>query len=265
MEDLLGHSWIPKERLRESGAPDAFLPSGDIGWGLNETQYGGAKGHHHYPVDAQRHHGNTNDTGVTGPLPNHTENTDIEDVESTANNFTKAIERERSNAVSITESTTEYKITPKELTNKTLRHQSDLTHEIDHADGKEVDRLQRHDANSAGTNQTDQIVSESTEEANQNQGDLFRPLEADNKTSDVEKREDEREDNGMSPEQKAKEREMEDLVLLHKRLDDEDKHKHHLKAQQTNRGQDEKLQQLHHKQPTTTQQTGTIETHLHYQ
>lgn len=269
LEDLLSHSWIPKERLHESGPPDAFLPSGDIklntgrdGWGLNETQYGGGKGHHHYPVDAQRHHGSTNDTGVTGPLPNHTEKAEIEDVDS-LNNLTKAVERERSNAQnnanrSTTNRTTEYKITPTELTNKTLRHQSNLKHEINHTGSKEVDQLQRHNLNFAGTNQTDQIVSESAEKAKQNQGDLFRPLEVNNKTSDVEKREDEKEDDGMSPEQKPKDKEMEDLLLLQKLSEDEEKQKHHLKAQQTNREQDEKLQQLHHKQHTTTQQTGRI-------
>ncbi|XP_056607689.1 uncharacterized protein pdgfbb [Triplophysa dalaica] len=269
LEDLLSHSWIPKERLHESGPPDAFLPSGDIklhtgrdGWGLNETQYGGGKGHHHYPVDAQRHHGSTNDTGVTGPLPNHTEKAEIEDVDS-LNNLTKAVERERSNAQnnanrSTTNRTTEYKITPTELTNKTLRHQSNLKHEINHTGSKEVDQLQRHNLNFAGTNQTDQIVSESAEKAKQHQGDLFRPLEVNNKTSDVEKREDEKEDDKMSPEQKPKDKEMEDLLLLHKLLEDEEKQKHHLKAQQTNREQDEKLQHLHHKQHTTTQQTGTI-------
>lgn len=269
LEDLVSHSWIPKERLHESGAPDAFLPSGDIKLHTNETQYGGGKGHHHYPVDAQRHHGNTSDTGVMGPLPNHTERTETEEVDSSLNNYTKAFERERSNALFESQNNHNQSTTNRTSdSNKTLKHLSNVTHEINHTVSKEADQLQRHKANFTGTSrdehktssteltdQTDQLISESTEKANQNREDLFLSIEANNKTSDVEKREDEREE---SPERKAKDEEMDDLLLLHKRLDDEEKHKHHLKAQQTNREQDQKLQQLHHKQHTTTQQTGTI-------
>ncbi|XP_055050558.2 uncharacterized protein pdgfbb isoform X1 [Misgurnus anguillicaudatus] len=291
LEDLFTQSWLPKERHQESGAPDAVLPSGDFklhsgrdGWGLNETQYGGGRGHHHYPVDRRRHHGNMNDTGVgstkgtTVPLPNHTEQIEIEKVDSSLNNFTKAVERDRSNALfesqsnanrSIINQTAEYKITANELTNKTLTHQSNLTRESN----QEIDQLQRHKTNFAVgadqdeqkapstdlTNRTDQHMSDSTEEANQNQGDWFLSNKEHNKTIDVERGEDERKDKriNVSPEQKKKDDEMEDLILLQKHLE-EDKHKHHLKVQQTNREEDGKLHLLHHKQHTTTQQTGTI-------
>ncbi|XP_051569631.1 uncharacterized protein pdgfbb isoform X2 [Myxocyprinus asiaticus] len=298
LEDLLSQSWLPKERLSESGAPDAFQPSGEIklhfgrdGWALNETQYGGSKGHLHYPGDGWRHHGNMNDTKAT-PLPNHTEREETEKLNSSLLNITKVSERELSNMPfesqtnanqSKTNQTSEYKTGLMELTNKTFKHHSNITQEISYTNSEEIEHLQRHEPNfAAGTNQnhenkalpteltrqTDQLTSNATERSNQNQGDVFLSSEENskrvrsNETSDVGSKEEEKR-RGSSPqvEKNAKEEEMEELLLLHKLLDEE-KLKHHLKVQQTSTQQDDKLQQLHHKHQhehitTTTQRIGT--------
>ncbi|XP_051572048.1 uncharacterized protein LOC127451399 isoform X2 [Myxocyprinus asiaticus] len=295
LEDLLSQSWLPKERLSESGAPDAFNPSGEIklsfgrdGWGLNETQYGGSKGHLHYPRDRWRHHGNMNDTKVS-PLPYHTEREDTEKVDSSLLNVTKASERELSNAQiesqananqSITNLTSEYETGLMEPTNKTFNHHSNLMQEINHTNSEEIEHLQRHEPNFTAwtnqnhehkapptelTNQTDQLTSNTTQISNQNLGDVFLSSEENSKnvrgdeTSDVGSREEEKRSSSPQVERKAKE--MEELLLLHKPLGEE-KHKHHLKVQQTSTQQDDKLQQLHHKHKhdhttTTTQRTGS--------
>ncbi|XP_051994812.1 platelet-derived growth factor subunit B-like [Xyrauchen texanus] len=160
LEDLLSQSWLPKERLSESGAPDAFHPSGEIklsfgrdGWGLNETQYGGSKGHLHYPGERE--------------LSN------------------AQIESQANANQSITNLTYEYEIGLMEMTNKTFNHHSNLMQEVNHTN---IEHLQRNEPNfPAGTNQnhehkappteltnqTDQLTSNTTQISNQNLGDVF--------------------------------------------------------------------------------------------
>ncbi|XP_050961922.1 uncharacterized protein pdgfbb [Labeo rohita] len=237
LEDLLSHSWLPKERFSESGF-------GRDGWGLNETHYGGGKGHHRHPGDGRRH-GKTNDTstqGTSAPLPNYTEQ---EETDLSLRNVTQFELQSNANQ-SITNQTSDFTMSTLELTNQTFMHQSNLT--------QENEQLQT-------TNQTEQFPSNTTGTANQNQRDVFLSVEENGQkmrggTTDVEVKKEEREQRQMD--KKAKEEEMEELLLLHKILD-EDKHKHHHKVQQTNIQPDEKLQQLHHKQHTytTTQRTGT--------
>ncbi|XP_073689621.1 uncharacterized protein pdgfbb [Garra rufa] len=236
LEDLLSRSWLPKERFSES-------EFGRDGWGLNETQYGGAKGHHRHPGDGRRH-GKTNDTATQGtmaPLPNHTEQ---EETDLSLRNVTQ-FETQTTANQSITNQTSDFSMSTLELTNQTFVHQSNLT--------QENERLQT-------TNQTEQLISNATGIANQNRGDVFLSVEENSQkrgeTTDVEVKKEEQEQRQMD--KKAKEEEMEELLLMHKILD-EDKHKHHHKVQQTNIQPDEKLQQLHHKQHTytTTQRTGT--------
>ncbi|XP_048054479.1 putative cyclin-dependent serine/threonine-protein kinase DDB_G0272797/DDB_G0274007 [Megalobrama amblycephala] len=240
LDDLFSHSWLPKERFSESGAPDTFH-FGHDGWDRNETQYGGGKGHHRHPTDRRRH-SNTNGTSTQGtmaPLPNHTEQ---EETISSLHNVTQFESQSNANQ-STTNQTSEYNMGPLELTNQTFKHQSNLT--------QEIEKLQT-------TNQTEQLAFNATETASQNLGDVEENgQKVRGETSDVEVKEEEREQRQMD--RKAKEQEMEDLLLQHKLLE-EQKHKHHLKIQQTNRQPDEKLQQLHHKQQhtyTTTQRTGT--------
>ncbi|KAG1967310.1 platelet-derived growth factor subunit A [Pimephales promelas] len=235
LEDLLSHSWLPKERFSESGASDTFHFGRD-GWARNETQYGGGKSNHRHPADGRRH-GNTNGTssaqGTTAPLPNHTEQ---EETDSSQHNTTQ-FESQRHANQSTTNQTSEYNMGPLELTNQTFNHQSNLT--------QEIEQLRT-------TNQTEQLAFSATGTASQNLGDVKENgPNVRGETTDVEAKEVEREQRQMD--RKAKEEE-------HKLLD-EQKHKHHLKVQQTNIQPDEKLQQLHHKQQhthTTTQRTGTI-------
>uniref|UniRef100_A0A671LDN5 Platelet-derived growth factor subunit B n=1 Tax=Sinocyclocheilus anshuiensis TaxID=1608454 RepID=A0A671LDN5_9TELE len=229
LEDLL------KERFSEPGF------SRD-GWALNETQYGGGKGHHRHPGDGRRH-GKRNDTATTAPLPNHTEQ---EETDLSLRNITQFESQSNANQ-SITNQTSDFTMTTLELTNPTFMHQSNLT--------QENEQLQT-------TNQTDQLAFNATGTANQNRGDVFLSVEESGQkvrgeTMDVEVKEEERELRQMD--KKAKEEEMEELLLMHKILDEE-KHKHHNKVQQTNIQPDEKLEQLHHKQHTytTTQRTGKI-------
>ncbi|XP_026065194.1 uncharacterized protein LOC113047958 [Carassius auratus] len=232
LEDLLSHSWLPKERFSESGF-------GRDGWGLNETQYGGGKGHNRHPGDGRRQ-GKINDTatqGTTASLPNHTEQ---EETDLSLHNVTQFESQSNANR-SITNQTSDYNISTLELINHTFMHQSNLTQENKH--------LQT-------TNQTDQITSKATGTANQNRGEVFQSVEDNGQnvkgeTADVEVKREELEQRQMG--KKDKEEKMEELLEMHKILDEE-KHNHHLKAQQKN------TQQLHHKQEhtyTTAQRTGT--------
>lgn len=244
LEDLLSHSWLPKERFSESGAPDTFHFSRD-GWDRNETQYGGGKGHHRHPADRRRHGimNGTSTQGTTAPLPNHTEQ---EETDSSLHNVTQ-FESKRNANQSTTNQTSEYNMVPLELTNQTFKHQSNLTQEIEIL---------------GTTNQTDQLVFNATGAASQNLGDVDENgQKVRGETSDVEAKEEEQEQRQMD--RKAKEEETEHLLLQHKHLE-EQKHKHHLKVQQTNIQPDGKPQQLHHKQHhpyTTTQRTGKIPKH----
>ncbi|XP_043091534.1 uncharacterized protein pdgfbb [Puntigrus tetrazona] len=224
LEDLFGHSWLPKESFSEPGF-------GRDGWALNETQYGGGKGHHRHPGDGRRH-GKTNDTV---PLPNHTEQ---EETDLSSRNVTRFESLSSANQ-SITNQTSDLTMTTLDLTNQTAMHRSNLTQ----------------------GNQTDQPASNATGTADQNRGDVFLSVEESGQklrgqTTDVEVKEEEREQRQMD--KKTKEEETEELLLMHKNMDEE-KHKHHLKVQHKNIQPDEKLQQLHHKQltHTTTQRTGT--------
>ncbi|XP_042584617.1 uncharacterized protein LOC109078395 [Cyprinus carpio] len=232
LEDLLSHSWLPKERFSESGF-------GRDGWVLNETQYGGGKGHNRHPGDGRRH-GKMNDTatqGTTAPLPNHTEQ---EETVLSLHNVTQFELQSNANQ-SITNQTSDYNMSILELTNYTFMHQSNLT--------QENEQLKT-------TNQTDQDTSKATGAANQNRGDVFLPVKENGQnvkgeTTNVEVKKEELEQRQMG--KKDKEEKMEELLQVHKILDEE-KHKHHLKVQQKN------IQQLHHKQQhtyTTTQRTGT--------
>lgn len=236
LEDLLSHSWLPKERFSESGF-------GRDGWVLNETQYGGGKGHNRHPGDGRRH-GKMNDTatqGTTAPLPNHTEQ---EETVLSLHNVTQFELQSNANQ-SITNQTSDYNMSILELTNYTFMHQSNLT--------QENEQLKT-------TNQTDQDTSKATGAANQNRGDVFLPVKENGQnvkgeTTNVEVKKEELEQRQMG--KKDKEEKMEELLQVHKILDEE-KHKHHLKVQQKN------IQQLHHKQQhtyTTTQRTGKITKH----
>lgn len=236
LEDLLSHSWLPKERFSESGAPDTFHFGRD-GWERNETQYGGGKGNHRHPADGRRH-GNTNGTSAQGtmaPLPNHTEQ---EETGSSLHNATQFESQSNANQ-STTNQTSEYNKGPLELTNQTFKHQSNLT--------QEIEQLRT-------TNQTDQLAFSATGTASQNLGDVEENVRGE--TTDIEAKGVEREQRQMD--RKAKEEEEEEVE---DKLLDEQKHKHHLKVQHSNIQPDEKLQQLHHKQQhtsTTTQRTGKI-------
>ncbi|XP_059413701.1 uncharacterized protein LOC132148918 isoform X2 [Carassius carassius] len=232
LEDLLSHSWLPKERFSESGF-------GRDSWGLNETQYGGGKGHNRHPGDGRRK-GKMNDTatqGTTASLPNHTEQ---EETDLSLHNITQFESQSNANR-SITNQTSDYNMSTLELINHTFMHQSNLT--------QENKQLQT-------TNQTDQITSKATGTANQNRGDVFLSVEDNGQnvkgeTTDVEVKREELEQRQMG--KKDKEEKMEELLEMHKILDEE-KHNHHLKVQQKN------IQQLHHKQEhtyTTAQRTGT--------
>uniref|UniRef100_A0A8C2C470 Platelet-derived growth factor subunit B n=1 Tax=Cyprinus carpio TaxID=7962 RepID=A0A8C2C470_CYPCA len=232
LEDLLSHSWLPKERFSESGF-------GRDGWVLNETQYGGGKGHNRHPGDGRRH-GKMNDTATQGtmaPLPNHTEQ---EETVLSLHNVTQFELQSNANQ-SITNQTSDYNMSILELTNYTFMHQSNLT--------QENEQLKT-------TNQTDQDTSKATGAANQNRGDVLLPVKENGQnvkgeTTNIEVKKEELEQRQMG--KKDKEEKMEELLQVHKILDEE-KHKHHLKVQQKN------IQQLHHKQQhtyTTTQRTGT--------
>ncbi|XP_016127334.1 uncharacterized protein [Sinocyclocheilus grahami] len=227
-----------EDLLKESFSEPGFSRDG---WALNETQYGGGKGHHRHPGDGRRH-GKRNDTATTAPLPNHTEQ---EETDLSLRNITQFESQSNANQ-SITNQTSDFTMTTLELTNQTFMHQSNLT--------QEKEQLQT-------TNQTDQLTFNATRTANQNRGGVFLSVEESGQkvrgeTMDVEVKEEERELRQMD--KKAKEEEMEELLLMHKILDEE-KHKHHIKVQQTSIQPDEKLEQLHHKQHTytTTQRTGT--------
>ncbi|XP_059408249.1 uncharacterized protein pdgfbb isoform X2 [Carassius carassius] len=220
LEDLLSHSRLPKERFSEPGF-------GRDGWALNETQYGGGKGHHRHPGDGRRH-GKLNDTATTASLPNHTEQ---EETDLSLRNITQSESQSKTNQ-SITNQTSDFTMTTLEATNQTFAHQSNLT--------QENEQLQT-------TNQTDQFTFNATGAANQNHGDVLLSVEEGGQKV-----------RGETMDVEAKEEEMEELLLMHRILDEEN-HKHHLKVQQTSIQPDEKLQQLHHKQHTytTTQRTGT--------
>ncbi|XP_026063463.1 uncharacterized protein LOC113046740 [Carassius auratus] len=218
LEDLLSHSRLPKERFSEPGF-------GRDGWALNETQYGGGKGHHRHPEDGRRHV-KMNDTAMTASLPNHTEQ---EETDLSLRNITQIESQSKTNQ-SITNQTSDFTMTTLEPTNQTFAHQSNLT--------QENEQLQT-------TNQTDQLAFNGTGTANQNHGDVLLSVEEGSQKV-----------RGETMDEKAKEEEIEELLLMHRILDEE-KHKHHL--QQTSIQPDEKLQQLHHKPHTytTTQRTGT--------
>ncbi|XP_056122588.1 platelet-derived growth factor subunit B, partial [Rhinichthys klamathensis goyatoka] len=197
LEDLLSHSWLPKERFSESGAPDTFHFGRD-GWARNETQYGGGKSNHRHPADGRRH-GNTNGTssaeGTTAPLPNHTEQ---EETDSSLHNATQFESQSNANQ-STTNQTSEYNMGP--LTNQTFKHQSNLT--------QEIEQLRT-------TNRTDQLAFNATGTASQNLGDVEENgPNVRGETTDVEAKEVEREQRQMD--RKAKEGEevvvVEDLLL----------------------------------------------------
>lgn len=235
LEDLLSHSWLPQDRFSES--PDT-VHFGRDAWTRNETQYGGGKSHHRHPVDVRKH-STTNDTSTQGtmaPIPNHTEQ---EETDTSLRNITQ-IESQNYTNRNITNQTSEFNNGVSETTNQTFKHQSNLTQL-----NEQLRTMNR-------------TYSNATETANLNRGDVFVSVEESGQklrgeTTDVEK---------------VKVDEAEDLLLLHK-LMDEEKHKPHLKVQQTNVQPDKKLQQLHHKQQqhtyTTTQRTGTTSPPLHHQ
>lgn len=274
LEDLLSHSWLP-------------LENGQDAWSRNKTHYEKSRGH--FPEDRMRYNSSSNSTNswssgkVTNPLPN---NMKREDTGLKLHNVTSARDREIEknktiNYDKLTNRPLVNRVSPTEITNQIPHHESDLIQCAGHSKRAKSSQVQRNDTSSQmeiNQNQTHReahagqasqtTVPKPAEETYQKQSHALNaekePITSmkKNETPEAESAQEEtRSRSTLLKERKALEEEKEELLLLHKRLDEE-KHKHILKAQQSQQ-EDQKQHQLQQKPQhthTTTQRTGKTHT-----
>ncbi|XP_060758617.1 putative mediator of RNA polymerase II transcription subunit 26 isoform X1 [Neoarius graeffei] len=282
LEDLLSHSWLP-------------LENGQDAWSHNKTHHGKNRGHS--LGDGRKYNSSSNSTNgwsserLTNPLPNHIK---TEDTGLLLHNVTRAREKMREKEVKDMETQKNSTINddrlsnqslvngvnPTEITNQIPQHESELIQCSGHSKSAESSQVHRNETTSqietsqnqmhseAHVGQTNQtMVPKPAEKTNQKQGHAFNAENEPstringNETPETESTQEETEEtrsrSTLLKERKALEEEKEELLLLHKRLDEE-KHKHFLKAQQHSQHEDQKQHQPHHKPQqthTTTQRT----------
>lgn len=283
LEDLLSHSWLP-------------LENGQDAWSHNKTHHGKSRGHS--LGDGRKYNSSFNGTNgwssgrLTNPLPNHIK---TEDTDLLLRNVTRAREKMREKEakdVEIQKNSTinDYRlinqslvngVSPTEITNQIPQHESELIQCSGYSKSAESSQVHRNETTSqietsqnqmqseAHVGQTNQtMVPKPAEKTKQKQGHAFNAEHEPstrikgNVTPETESTQEETEGtrsrSTLLKERKALEEEKEELLLLHKRLDEE-KHKHFLKAQQHSQHEDQKQHQPHHKPQqthTTTQRTG---------
>ncbi|KAI5619290.1 hypothetical protein C0J50_21321, partial [Silurus asotus] len=239
LEDLLSHSWPP-------------LENGQDAWSHNNTQHGMSRGLLiHNVLRASEKVGETGDKGIQ---TNSTINDDRLINQSLGvhpTEITNQIPQHESETIQCTE------------LSKTAKNSQ--VHKNHTTSQMETTQNQTHSgAHTGQANQT--MVPKPAEKANQKQGHGFNAEKEPsvrtkgNETPEMESTQEETEGirsrSTLLKEIKALEEEKEELLLLHKRLDEE-KLKHFLKAQNSPH-EDQKQLQMHHKPQqthTTTQRT----------
>ncbi|KAB5553850.1 hypothetical protein PHYPO_G00043440 [Pangasianodon hypophthalmus] len=282
LEDLLSHSWLP-------------LENGHDAWSHNKTHHG--KSRDHSLGDGRKYNSSSNGTNgwssekLTNPLPSHIKR---EDTGILLHNVTRARERvkekeakdveiQKNSTVNdgrLTNQSLVNGVSPTEITNQIPQHESELIQCAGHSKSAEGSQEHRNEtisqmettqnqthseAHVGQTNQT--MVSKTADKTNQKQGHAFnaekepstriKGNETPEMVSTQEETEGTRSRSTLLKERKALEEEKEELLLLHRRLDEE-KHKHFLKTQLHSQHEDQKQHQLHHKPQqthTTTQRT----------
>ncbi|KAM9457793.1 uncharacterized protein pdgfbb isoform 2-T2 [Clarias gariepinus] len=272
LEDLLSHSWLPLEKGLDA-------------WRHNRTHQGRTRD---YSLeDWKRYNSSSNGTNgwsserLTYPLADHFKG---EDTGVLLHNVTRQKGRGREkeakdleiqknctiNDDRLTNQSLVNRVSRTEITNQIPQHESEPLHagHSKHAKSSKVhgnetiQNQMRSEAHVGQTNQT--IIPKPTEEANQKQDHLSNADKESNKNNQgnetpemARPQEETRTRSTLLKERKALEEEKEELLLLHKLLDEE-KHKHILKAQHNSQHEDQKQHQLHHKHQqtqTTTQPT----------
>lgn len=280
LEELLGQSWLPREKQSEPKTVAGFLPSdgqeihfGHDGWSHNKTLHGGHRGHYH--GDGRKHNGSFNGTRLgfsellTASLPNHTEKEET-DRSLPLLNVSRSGHKEQfhmeqaeiqKNATVSDDSLSTYekRPSPTEIANHIPLHESDLSSLVQRNESSyQVGATQKHSVSpTRETSQTFAVTSDSTEEK---RGDVFSPAKErsenlkGNETPKFDRTEGgmKQKESSSTVEKHALEEEKEELHLHHKFFDEE---KHILKSQHS----DQEDQKQHHKQEesyTTTQHTG---------
>ncbi|GAA6100647.1 uncharacterized protein pdgfbb isoform X1 [Tachysurus ichikawai] len=277
LEDLISHSWLP-------------LENGQDAWSHNKTHHGKSRGH--FLGDGKKYNTSSNSTKswssekLTNPLPNHSK---IEDTGLLLHNETRA--RERAKDVEIQKNSTIIDdrltiqslvngVSPTDIANQIPQQESMVIQCVGHSKCTGSSQAHRNETTSkTGTNQNQlhseapvgqnnqTMVPKPAEKINQKQGHAFNAethpstMIKENETPEMESTrevtEETRSTSSLLKERKALEEEKEELLLLHKRLDEE-KHKLYLKAQQHSQHEDQNQHQTHHRPQqthTTTQQT----------
>ncbi|XP_072550039.1 uncharacterized protein pdgfbb isoform X2 [Salminus brasiliensis] len=281
LEDLLDHSWLPKEKHPELDATAGFLPSdgkeipfGHDVWSHNKTHHSGHRGHYH--GDERKHNSSSNGTKagfpeiLTIPLPNHTEREETNGSLSLLN-VTRSEQKEQlyKGKLEILKNTTIPEHSPITQGHEKGLQLTDIASQIPLPESNLTRQIQRNESlnqkpntpPARQTNQTNGVTSYPTVET---RGDVFSPAEEPserlkgNETPELDRMaetEDKKSRSILLMEKQALEEEKEELLLLHKLLDEE-KHKHLLKTQHSEQD-DQKHHQKHQDTYTTTQHTVT--------
>ncbi|KAI4890899.1 hypothetical protein NFI96_011122 [Prochilodus magdalenae] len=292
LEDILDPSWLPREKHSHPYTSAGLLPSdgqeiyfGHDGWTHNKTHHSGHRDHYH--GDVKKHNGSSNGTRTGSieilsiPVPNHTEREEtgrrLTLLNATGQKEQFAMDRAElpKNATisdhsliskahkkedGVTERANQIPLPESDLSSQVTRNESSYQADISE---KHNPPLARH------SNQTDKVSPDHAEEKRR---DAFSPTEEPSeKVNGNEMPELDRTPTAsgekmssfhLAMEKQALEEEKEELLLLHKLLDQE-KHQHPLKTQKHSEHAEQKQ---HHKLQhtyTTTQRTGKP-SHAHY-
>ncbi|KAK1798212.1 hypothetical protein P4O66_000705 [Electrophorus voltai] len=266
LEDLLSHSWPPREKLTDLVMSTGFLPSdaheldpGNEDWSHNKTEHPWSTGHYH--GDGKKYNGSSSSTRrgssekLTIPLPNHTEREKPE-AGLTLHNVTRPGETQREKEQLHKDNVELVKtiMFNHRLMNQTYKRGINHTEMNSESSSQaQTDQnLKHNDPPARPTSQTYRPAPCPKDGTNQKlQG---------NEAPETEKTQEEKEgrqsNSALLKEKEALEEEKEELLVLHKLLDEE-KQKHLLKTQLSDQEKqtEHQPQHKHHHTYTTTQQT----------
>ncbi|XP_058271121.1 uncharacterized protein pdgfbb isoform X2 [Hemibagrus wyckioides] len=257
LEDLLSHSWLP-------------LENGQDAWSHNKTHHGKSRGH--FLGDRRKYNTSSNSSNSLS-FERLTEDAGL-----LLHNGTRARERVREkeakemqlnstkNDNRLSNQSLVNGVRPTEITNQIPPHKPEVIQCAGHSKRIGSNQASRNGTTSRTETNQNQLHSEApvgqsnqtkpTENTNQKQEPSTRIKG--NDTPELEStREETKSTSTLLKQRKALEDEKEELLLLHKRLDEE-KHKIVLKAQQHSQHEDQKQHQMHHRPQqthTTTQRT----------
>ncbi|XP_066498688.1 uncharacterized protein pdgfbb [Hoplias malabaricus] len=273
LEDLLEHSWLPREKHSDMDAPVGFLPSdgqeihfGHDSWAQNKTHHIEHKGHYH--GDGRKHNDSSNGTRaespriLTTPMPNHTEReeTSLPLLNVTGSGQKELFHKDKTDdAISDhSQSSPAFENSTTGIANQIPGHEFDLSSQVQRNESSHQVDISQHTA----TNMTYGV----TPDPKDKRGDAFSPAEErlkENETPEMDSARKETEEKISSTllmEKQALEEEKEELLHLHKLLDEE-KHKHLLKTQQHSEKDNQQQSQPHpHKHQNTYATTQRAET-----